>query len=213
MELDDLRRQWQQPEPAATPSGFSEAALNQLLSRRLGGPVAKLRRNARWEALLVVLCLLGSVAALVVVADPFVRTMSGWLSIMCLLGVVYFRRKLVLLARLSETDQPLRGYVARQLGSLRSLVKLYYRATMWSLLPSLGIGLVLTAQRIAQQAGPQAWMKMSVLLLGYGVVGGLIYLVMRGSTAWYLQRLYGQHLDRLEGQLRELDDGALPTPH
>jgi hypothetical protein len=39
------------------------------------------------------------------------------------------------------------------------------------------------------------------MVIGAACQAGVIYF-----TRWYLQRLYGQHLDRLEGQLRELDD-------
>ena len=49
MELDDLRRQWQQPEPAAPP--LAPAALNHLLAQRSGGNlvIETMRRNAWLE--------------------------------------------------------------------------------------------------------------------------------------------------------------------
>ena len=48
MELDDLRRQWQQP-PADPPAPLDAAALTQLLARQSEGIVGKLRRSARVE--------------------------------------------------------------------------------------------------------------------------------------------------------------------
>ena len=48
MELDDLRRQWQQP-PAHVPAPFDALALTQLLARQSDGIIAKLRRSARLE--------------------------------------------------------------------------------------------------------------------------------------------------------------------
>ena len=44
---------------------------------------------------------------------------------------------------------------------------------------------------------------LNVLVFGVVVQVGVVYF-----TRWYLQRLYGQHLDRLESQLRELDEPA-----
>jgi len=37
-------------------------------------------------------------------------------------------------------------------------------------------------------------------------VGAVVQVGVVYFTRWYMQRLYGQHLDRLEGQLQELDE-------
>ena len=37
------------------------------------------------------------------------------------------------------------------------------------------------------------------------VFGALLQVAAVYGTRWYVQRLYGQHLDRLEGLLRELE--------
>ena len=155
--------------------------------------------------------LLSSVWVLLAVKDAFFRVMSAWMVVICLLGVIYLRYKLLLLKRLHDSDQPLRSYVAQQLAGLRSLVKLYYRASLWSLVPSLGIGLVMTAGKfMTHWHGPKLWIKLGLLLLFYVVGSGVAYLLMRWVSTWYLQRLYGQHLDLLESQLRELDEAPDP---
>lgn len=212
MELDELRRQWRQPDgPPILPLN-----LRGPFRQRSRSPIDKMRRSAWREMIGLALSLLGSVAALLLGADTYVRFMSIWMIISCLLMGFYFRRKLMLLARLSRIDQPLRGYVAQQLSSLRSLIKLYYQATMWSLAISLGIGLGiglgLTAERISQRLAGPLLLGLGKLLAYYGLFGGLSYWVLRSFITWYLQHFYGQYLDRLEGQLRELDDRALPGP-
>ena len=45
----------------------------------------------------------------------------------------------------------------------------------------------------------------AVMLVG----GALLQVGTVYGTRWYLQRLYGQHLDRLEASLRELGDEPL----
>ena len=52
------------------------------------------------------------------------------------------------------------------------------------------------------------WKFLLALAAAYAVLGALVQVVMVYSTRWYLQRLYGQHLDRLEANLHELGDEA-----
>ena len=207
MELDDLRRQWQQPAPTDTPAAFDTVALARLLDRGSRSPVSRMRRNAWFEIGFMAVCLLLSVAILPFTTEAFTQTLLGWLIVVCLLSGFYYRRKLAVLHRLSDASGALREHVARQLSSLRGLVKLYYQATMWSLPVSFGIGLVFIGVRLTHKlAGHTLALSLGVLALTYAVVGALTYFGMRWFTRWYLQRLYGQHLDRLEASLRELGD-------
>lgn len=210
MELDELRARWQQslpPPDAPTPS--SEAALRALLARRSGSPVAKMRRGARLEVAGIVVCLIGSVAALALVPDSHVQVMSGWLIILCLLEIIYLRRKLLLLKHLNDADDPVHGYVTQQLASLRSLLQLYYRATMWSLPMPFGIGFYFTATQLVHKlTGQKLLVSAGKLVAAYLLFGGLTWVITRGFTTWYLQWRYGQHLDRLEQSLAELDEPA-----
>jgi hypothetical protein len=38
------------------------------------------------------------------------------------------------------------------------------------------------------------------------MLGGLVQVLAVYGTRWYVQRLYGQHLDRLEANLAELEE-------
>ncbi|SET75274.1 hypothetical protein SAMN04487998_2613 [Hymenobacter actinosclerus] len=133
--------------------------------------------------------------------------MAAWMAIMCLLSGLYFRYKLALLYSLSDASGALLDIVQQRLTSLRGLVALYFRATMWSLPISLGIGLLFIGGRIAQKLeGQKLLLSMSILLLVFAFTGLCAYFLTRRFTHWYLQRLYGQHLDQLEAALRELRD-------
>lgn len=208
MELDDFRRGWKQPTAAEAPAALDTAALAKLLASHSNNPVAKMRRNVWLEIGFAVGCVLVSCVALVYARSLYAQAMLGWLIVLCLLSSFYYRRKLVVLRCLSDASGPLRDHVARQLSSLRGLVQLYFQATMWSLPVSLGIGLVLTSGRILHTFSGLKPLLLGLggLVVGYGLIGWPAYLGMRWFTRWYLQRLYGQHLDRLEGLLRELEE-------
>ena len=53
-------------------------------------------------------------------------------------------------------------------------------------------------------AGHKLLVSMGILGVTYVAFGVVIYLGMQAFTRWYLQRLYGRHLDRLEASLHEL---------
>jgi hypothetical protein len=208
MELDDLRRQWQQPVLAETLPLLDDAALMELLTQGSRSPVAKMRRNAWFEIGTVGVCLVGCVGAMVATGDSYYRFMSAWTALICLLSGFYFRRKFAVLRRLGDASGgALREHMRQQLHHLRGLVRLYFRATMWSVPVSFGLGVLFLGGRIVQKsAGHKLLESLSIMGVVYGGVGVLTYFGLRWFTRWYLQRLYGQHLDRLEANLRELSD-------
>lgn len=207
MELDDLRQRWQQTAPIEAPP-LQKPAFDELLARRSRSPIAKLRRNAWLEIGVVALCLVGTIGMAAATSDSYYVVMATWIALICLLSGFYFRRKLALLRRLGEAGNgTVREYMKQQLHSLRGLVRLYYRATMWSVPVSLGIAIIALAVRFEQPLhGPKAWIGLSILGGFFLTFGAALLFSLRYFTRWWLQRLYGQHLDHLESSLRELDE-------
>ena len=70
------------------------------------------------------------VARNVAISDLRRRTCRPPHALICLLSGFCYRRKLAALRGLGQTNRALREHVARQLQRLRSLVRLYYQATM-----------------------------------------------------------------------------------
>jgi hypothetical protein len=208
MELSDLRRGWQRPAPADTAGPLDAAALTRLLTQSSRGPVAKMRRNAWVEIGVVAAALIGCIAAAVIAQEGFYLIMAAWLALICLLSGFYFRRKLLVLRSLGDvSDGAVREHMVQQVRSLRSLVQLYYRATVWSVPASFTIGIVFLGVRITQQfRGDKMMWGLVALGVMYVLAGVLACFGIASATRSYLQRLYGQHLDRLEASLRELEE-------
>ncbi|RZK19688.1 MAG: hypothetical protein EOO56_13750 [Hymenobacter sp.] len=209
MELDDLRRQWQQPEPVA-PATLTTAELTQLVARQSGSIVEQLRRNARWE--LGLNYGLGLVALGLAIGIPqlWLRLLASTMGLVALVCIYYFHRKLGLLRSMASPAGHLRAHLVRITEGLRALTRFYYRLTLWTgpytMLLLLGFFTGKELHRAAEPRWPLLGLVAGLaLVVGAACQVGIIYL-----TRWYLQRLYGQHLDRLEGQLRELD--GLPGP-
>ena len=205
MELDDLRRQWQQP-PAELPAPLDAAGLSQLLAGQSDGIVERLRRSARLELYLNFGILLGALA-LTWLGPHFWLRVSGW--VLVAIGVVcigYLYRKLHLLRRMDDPAGDLRAHLRRLVSGLRTLIRFYYRFTL-AMLPVAGVLNVLMVASELKRGISFTSLAGIALIVGFVVVlPTLLYLPVATATRRYLQHLYGQHLDRLEASLHELGD-------
>ena len=210
MELDDLRRQWQQPEPVIS-AGLTPTQLNALLTRQRLGAVEKMRRNARWE-----MGLMAGLAVFIIGFLPYISELGllPYLVLSLALGMLYYYyRVLGVLRQMSENAGSVRSHLVRLCAGLRQLLRFNYRLTLAmvpiTMVATLGLPLGRELTYVSQQLRANEPVHWGRLLLLAGIilaVGGLVQILVIPVTRWCLQRLYGQHLDRLEGQLRELDE-------
>jgi len=203
MELDDLRRQWQRPEPASAPTTLSQAELRQLLARQSGGVIAQLRRNARVEMIINYSLLVVALATARLAPVLWVRLWGGLLALIALVCIFYFHRKLGLLRSMSDPTGNLRAHLLRLTNGLRALIRFYYRFTM-AMLPVTCLLMGFMALSTTNKAVTTS--KILIIAAVLVLLCIVIYLPTAHTTKRYLHWLYGQHLDRLEGQLRELDE-------
>ena len=209
MELDDLRRQWQQPALADAPAPLNAAALTQLLSQRSKSVVGKLRRSARWELAANLVLVGGAVPVVVLEHTAWLRVFAGVLAAIGVVCIAYLYRKLHLLRRMDDPAADLRVHLRRLAEGLRSLIRFYFRFTL-AMLPVGGLMNVLMFVSTSKHAISLTSGFGIALVVGMVLVlPALLYLPVASLTRKYLQRLYGQHLDRLEASLRELDEPEL----
>ena len=205
MELDELRRQWQQP-PAKTPAPLDALALTQLLARQSDGIVEQLRRSTRLELYINFGVLLGSLA-LAWLAPQFWLRVFGW--VLVAIGVVcigYLYRKLHLLRRMDDPAGDLRAHLVRLVSGLRTLIRFYYRFTL-AMLPVAGVvNVLMVASEFKRGIELTSFAGLALVMGLVVVLPALLYLPVASVTRRYLQRLYGRHLDRLEANLHELGD-------
>ena len=207
MELDDLRRQWQQPEPAAPPA-LSGAALSSLLKGRTASLVEKMRRNAWLEIGLSI-----PLAALMAVGLAQARGHWAWVGVgsillLAVVGLFFYRRLLAVLRRMSEPGTSVREHLATLAQGMRYLLRFYYRLTLWSgPVTAVLVAGYQGSRELLRPGGPR-WQLVGLAVCLLLVVIALVQVGIVYGARWWVQRLYGQHLDRLEGQLHELDEGG-----
>jgi hypothetical protein len=206
LELDDLRRQWQQPtETAPPPVGAAE--LRGMLAGRAGGLVEKMRRNTWYEAAFVAFMAVVIPFYIWYIREQMLMVMiQGIVWVMMLLALGYYYKQLRLLRQLTFVDTQVRTHLRELCAGLRRGLQFYY----W-----LGIGVypffmvVIMGYEVNRElAHPGAfrWKYILLLALVNVVIGVVLQIVMVYANRKWIQRLYGQHLDRLEASLRELDE-------
>ena len=210
MDFDQLSRRWQQqlspPAPQPGPDG-----LRAQLASRPHAPIAQMRRNV-WRE--IGSTLLGGALLLAGLRLAHAPHLGLLLTLLLPLygGIAYcYFRTLQVLRRLGEAAaSALAGYMARQLGQLRQLVRLYHGATMLVALVVLGLAGYAAVRWVLPVVPAPATTRFLVWFVATA-------LVSYGATHWisryHLQNFYGQHLDRLEAVLHELRDetGAAPV--
>ena len=170
--------------------------------------MARLRRNARLELGINYVVLAASLAVVGWASGLWLRLFGGLLAVVAVVCIYYFYRKLGLLRDMDDPAGNLRAHLGRMVDGLRALIRFYYRFTL-AMIPVtvLMMGLMVVLDPRTTRTPLKLGLLVGILL----ALAVFLYLPIAHVTAKYLQRLYGQHLDRLEGQLRELDEAAGPA--
>ena len=205
MELDDLRRQWQQPDN--TPSPMSPAELGGMLTHNARGMVEKMRRNTWYEVWFTLLI----VAAVPVYAwhswgDALLLLLAASMLLISGILLVNYYHQLQLLRRMGYPETQVRTHLAALCAGLRQRLHFYYRLTIATVPYTLFLLLGFHVGKELAHPGAFHWKFIIALGGAYAVLGAIMHFSMIYLTRWYLQRLYGQHLDRLEACLDELTE-------
>ncbi|QIL77268.1 hypothetical protein [Hymenobacter sp. HDW8] len=204
MELNELRQMWNR-QTTAEPAPLSEQSVARIVARKSDSVVTRLRRNAWWEV--------GSIVY-VIIALPFGidyfdnQFIKGYLLTFELLSVAflyYYYRKFKLLSRMDHVDKDVRGHLQALITGLRGLLAIYLRLSLWVTIAALIATTSYQAFRLTLKydGGKLVWGIGSMMVIMF-LTGAILYWLMIKFTKWYLHKLYGQHLDRLEGYLHEL---------
>jgi hypothetical protein len=199
MELEELRDIWKK-------QGFQqkdEAELSAMLKGKSISIITRLKRNVLLE---LVFTFLGGLALLM-----YALTLPGgslkWtsVSILMLFGVYsfYYVKKLRLLNRFDAGKEHIRANLEHLIHKLKLYLKFYRRS--YSILYPVYFFLGLLFAGIEQ--GATAFFHrlsrpdvMATLLLGATV----FFICSTWLTTWYLKKLYGNHLLKLEALLQDL---------
>ena len=207
MQLEDLRQSWLNPPGEIAP--ISTTQLEKLLASR-PGLVEKMRRNARWETAFSALFTLAGPIIWAVNTVIFYKVFGGIIMLLGTGMLYYYYRMFAVLNQMRLVEGNVRGHLQQMAAGMRALLRFYYRLTLVvsPLMMLFNFGFFLSLE-LARPA-PLRW-QVLLKMAGVSVVAALLMQVFAVYvTRWFMQRLYGQHLDRLEANLRELNDEPDP---
>jgi hypothetical protein len=203
-ELDKLRDIWQQ---APVETGKRKEDLARMLQGESISIVARLKRNVKFELIFTIIT--GLVLLYIGITTTSMKLM--WviymLGVMYLVYLIYYIRKLRLLNRFSMSEgalktnlqhltETLSGYLTFYKISYIVLYPLFYLTMLW-----------LSARETGTDIFLQAFNDTTFLVI-FLVLTLLIMASAYAFTGWYLKKLYGNHLKKLQGILKELNEST-----
>ena len=202
MELETLKAIWKDQDlPAGEET--SRDQLLALLQKKSTGPIARMRRNLRKEAILMLVSYIPCILLYWLAFDGLMSGV-GWLFVVLLLFFyVYYYRKNQLLKRMLCISCEVRSNLAGQLKTLRKYLRFYF----WSstlivpVMTSFAFGIALNSRRL-EHPSINWWRVIPLLLLLVAAFTVAIYFFNR----WYINKLYGRHIAKLQQLLSEMDE-------
>ena len=210
MELDSLKYVWRTLESKPAPDKSPEE-IRALLQRRSGGIVTKMRRNMVGELILI---LTTYTPAILFYFMGFDGKLSGiaWLFIILLtILAIYFYRKNQILKAMQCIGCSLRSNLQQQINTLKKYIRFYvwsgtimipimtilsWLIIRWNFRPAPGAALFYQISGAPWWQHPLTWIAFLVpVTVGMYFVNG-----------WYVHRLYGQHIRKLQDLLREMEE-------
>lgn len=200
MELESLKEIWNHS--GGPEKEVSGEEVRQMLQRQSGSAVAKMKRNLKIE-------LAAMVVLYAYILFRYTLSMTGMLWL--ILGIeafylIYFIMKYRLLQRMECPACEVRSNLQQQLKALDRLLRFY----LWSgillipfaVLSSFWIGYSYSSPT---DFPTDAYFLplVSLALLGLSL---LICIPIYFFTKWYIQKLYGRHIDKLKSMLNDLNE-------
>ena len=197
--FDDLSRSWQQQPlaPAGTTGDWQS-----LRASSSHNPITRMKRHVWTELLFSVLIAVPLVISLFRMPGSLAQGTAAALTGLSALSLLYYYRQLHLLQQLQHTTDPVRNHAAGHLRQLRGLLRLGHHANM-GLTVVLAALMLYGAARFVLPALPTATTYHFMLWFGLTVAVSLF--LVHWLTKLHIRQSYGQHLDRLDAVLRELD--------
>jgi hypothetical protein len=202
MELDELKYIWKKTDVAFQPKAEAELAL--MLKGRSKSIVAKLKRSVWFELIL-------TLVAATFLLNYALGLSSGalkWISVSILLIFAtypfYYIKKLMLLHRFNGAHDNLKANLEKLISSLTNYLRFYERS--YSVLYPVYFCLVLLfigIERGLDEFIDSLTQPKTIAFLTF--MAGVLFLLNKWVVSWLLKKLYGRHLEKLQGLLNDLN--------
>jgi|DewCreStandDraft_4_1066084.scaffolds.fasta_scaffold24239_1 hypothetical protein len=201
-ELDKLKAIWQN---ATGYTGKEKEEIARMLQGESASIVSRLKRNVWFELLFTILTGLALIYIGITSNNNRLSLMIAMLMVVYLIYLLYYIRKLRLLNRFSMTEGNIKSNLQHLTGALRGYLN-FYKLSYIILYPLFFVAGLWIA---ARDVGVDEFLKRfsdTAYLLRFLLLTALLMSGVYTFTNWYLKKLYGNHLKRLQGILKEFDE-------
>jgi len=199
MELDNLKAIWKEQEPLQD----LQPDMQQLLQKKSRGHIARMRRNVRIEALVMLLSYIPCIILYLVWFDGRLWYLSLMMSLILVVYWIYFLKKDRLLKKMQCVTCEVRSNLTRQVRILDKYLRFYLWTTTLVITISWFVAYMAIRYSLHLKGIPiPQWLEPLLIVLVIPGSIGLHYLNKR-----YFNKLYGREAQKLRDLLREMDEG------
>jgi len=207
MELDDMKNIWNE---AGKTTSLQGNKISGMISKPSHGPIARMRRNIRFE-LITVLILFSASAVYYLIAFNGYSIVSWMYVFLLVLFCLYFSQKNKLLKEMQCTTCHVRSNLELQVKMLEKYVRFYLN---WgtAMIPTLMIffGIVLYFKKpglidktiLYPSVNNPVWK----FLLSWLILLSVVTIIMYWLNRHYVHGLYGRHIQRLKQLLAQMSE-------
>ncbi len=201
MELDQLKELWQQQEPDKTPQNILP-----LLGKKSNGPIAKMKRNLRWELIVVIVTYGFCIVYFFTALAGQLNTLAWLYLIMAVAFIVYFFMKNRLLNEMECMSCQVKSNLSKQVRVLEKYVR-FYLISGTAIIPLLALySYYFLIPQVRFTNGnsnlPENMVNTSIAWLLVVVLTFAFYFINK----WYVKKLYGNHINKLKLMLDQMED-------
>lgn len=201
MELEELKSIWNSSSPSFQPKDVDEIA--SMLRRKSVSIVDKLKRNVWFDLIITTATSLGLLSYALTLRPGALKWASISILSTLLLYVFYYIKKIVVLNRFNPLTNNVRGNLEVLIGTLTGYLEFYRRSytvlyPIFFCLVLLFVGIELGTQRFLENLQRPVT---NILLL---LFAGFYYFLSTRVVKWFLNKLYGRHLEKLKNLLTDI---------
>lgn len=202
MEIEELKYIWRKQY-----EGFEfkdETELASMLKGTSTSIIGRLKRNVWFELVLTLLGGLALFAYALTLPEGGLKWTSISIPILFAIYSAYYLKKLRLLNRFDSGNAHMKANLQQLVQRLKDYLKFYKRS--YSILYPMYFVLFLLFTAVEQGAtGFLHRISQPEIFIALILGAGLFFICSTWLTSWYLKKLYGNHLEKLEALLRELE--------
>ncbi|HYE56677.1 MAG TPA: hypothetical protein VD996_17635 [Chitinophagaceae bacterium] len=207
MDLEQLKTIW--PREGTSPQKQDEYLLS-LLGKRSNSPIARMKRNLRFELVAIIILYGASTIYYFFAFDGKMSELSWIMLGIGLLFIPYYYRKNKLLNEMQCVSCQVKSHLSRQLKTLEKYVR-FYLISGSVLVPLIMlaagyVSLILypakikTPKLLPDTPGGQQFIYFFLLFV-------LVFSVAAHfANKWYVHKLYGRHISKLKSIVSEMSD-------